>query len=193
MTGDRTGSFSLAGGMTGRPAWLCVLLGAVLIMAGVAVLADLALVAAVSAVFVGWIAVAVGTFEIVHAFWMHGAGRLLWRALLGALYVAVGIVLLTQPGSGALILTYAVGLLLLLSGLVRIRLGAGYPSAPGRIMLLSGLFGVVAGLSILAGFPRTTLWLLALLLGVDLIAHGTAWLSFVWTPFSDSDRDARGA
>jgi len=182
MTIHGTGSASATGGMAAPPTWVRVLLGIALVGAGVAVLADLALVAAISTVFIGTVAVAVGAFEILHAFWTRATGGLPWKVLLGVLYVAVGIVLLSQPGSGALILTYAVGLLLLLSGLVRIRMGVVSWREHGWIMLLSGLFGALAGLAILSGFPRTTLWGLALLLGIDLMAHGAAWLSSAWLP-----------
>jgi uncharacterized membrane protein HdeD (DUF308 family) len=176
------GSASATGGLPVPPTWVRVLLGIVLVSAGLVVLADLALVAVISTIFIGSVAVAVGIFEILHAVWTRGAGGLLWRTLLGVLYLAVGIVLLRQPSSGALILTYVLGLLLLLSGLVRIRLGVGYWKEHGWVMLLSGLFGVLAGLAVLAGFPRTTLWVLALLLGSDLIAHGVAWLSMQLVP-----------
>ncbi len=182
MTANDIGSARAGRGLASPPTWVRVLLGIVLVGAGAVVLADLALVAIVSTMFIGSVAVAVGAFEILHAFWTRGTGGLPWKALLGVLYLAVGIVLLSQPGSGNLILTYAVGLLLLLSGLVRIRLGVGSWQEHGWIMVLSGLFGALAGLSILAGFPRTTLWGLALLLGIDLMAHGAAWLSFAWLP-----------
>jgi uncharacterized membrane protein HdeD (DUF308 family) len=182
MTTYDTGPAGPTGGVSAPPTWVRVLLGIVLVGAGVVVLADLSLVAAVSAAFIGAVAVAVGAFEILHAFWTKRAGGFPLKALLGVLYLAVGIVLLSQPGSGALILTYALGLLLLLSGLVRIRLGVGSWHGHGWGMLLSGLFGALAGLAVLTGFPRTTLWGLALLLGIDLMAHGAAWLSLVWLP-----------
>jgi uncharacterized membrane protein HdeD (DUF308 family) len=191
MTANGIGPAHAARGSASPPIWVRILLGIVLVGAGVVVLADLALVAVVSTMFIGSVAVAVGSFEILHAFWTKGTGGLPWKALLGVLYLAVGIVLLNQPSSGALILTYAVGLLLLLSGLVRIRLGVGSWHEHGWIMLLSGLFGALAGLSILAGFPRTTLWVLALLLGIDLIAHGAAWLSFAWLPSPTDGGKAR--
>ena len=191
MTLHDTGPASVNGWFAAPPTWVRILLGIVLVGAGTVVRADLALVAAVSAMFIGSVAVAVGAFEILHAFWTKGAGGLPWKALLGVLYLAVGIVLLSQPGSGALILTYALGLLLLLSGLVRIRLGVGSWKENGWVMLLSGLFGALAGLAILTGFPRTTLWVLALLLGVDLLAHGAAWLSYVWLPSPSHDGKTR--
>jgi len=191
MSVHDTGSAAATGGLTAPPAWARALLGIVLVGAGIVVLADLALVAVISTMFIGDVAVAVGAVEILHAFWTKGAGGLPWRALLGVLYLAVGIVLLRQPASGALILTYVLGLVLLLSGLVRIRLGVGSWKENGWVMLLSGLFGALAGLAILTGFPRTTLWVLALLLGVDLLVHGVAWLSYVWLPSPAHDGKTR--
>src|SRR5215470_18765392 len=101
------------------PTWVRILLGLVLILAGLLVLGDLALATLISTIFIGATAIVAGGFEIVHAFWTKGWGGFLWQLLLGALYVAAGIVLLTQPVAGALILTYVLGLLLIISGFVR--------------------------------------------------------------------------
>lgn len=175
------------------PGWVRLMLGAVMILAGVAVLADVAFASVVSPAFIGAAAIAVGTFEIIHAVWTRGWGGLAWQTLLGLLYVAVGIVLLGGAGpsemvvasgvarsarSGELLLTYGLGLLLLLSGTVRILFGWSRWRESGRVMLLSGAFGVVAGLIVLAEFPKTGLWVFGLLLGVDLIVHGAAWLGY---------------
>jgi uncharacterized membrane protein HdeD (DUF308 family) len=78
-------------------------------------------------------------------------------------------------------LVYGLGLLLLLSGAIRIWLGAASWHRYGWIMVLSGLFGALAGLVILTGLA-TTSWGLALLLGIDLMAHGVAWLMLAWLP-----------
>lgn len=48
----------------------------------------------------------------------------------------------------------------------------------GWMMLISGLFGLVAGALILFSFPTMSLWVLGFLLGVDLISHGLAWLLY---------------
>src|SRR5215470_1038600 len=93
------------------PKWVRILLGLVLILAGLFVLGDVVLATLISTIFIGVTAICAGAFEIVHAFWTKGWGGFLWQLLLGALYVAAGIVLLTQPVAGALILTYVLGLL----------------------------------------------------------------------------------
>ena len=81
-----------------------------------------------------------------------------------------------------MILTYVLGLALLISGAVRIMLGITHWREAGWIMLLSGVLGVLAGLVILTGFPMTGLWVLEFLLGVDLISHGIGWLAYAWRP-----------
>ena len=164
------------------PFWVCLLLGIVMIVGGIVVLGDVVLVTVISTMFIGWMLIAVGAFEVVHAFWTKGWGGFLWQVLLGILYIAFGAVLLSQPVAGALILTYALGLLLLVSGFVRILLGISHWKDAGWIMLLSGAFGVLAGLVILTGFPATGLWVLGFVLAVDLISHGVAWLTYAWQP-----------
>jgi uncharacterized membrane protein HdeD (DUF308 family) len=170
------------GNLSAPPFWLCIMLGIVMILAGFLVLGDVVLVTVVSTIFIGLMAIAAGAFEIIHAFWTKGWGGFLWQVLLGVLYIAFGAVLISQPVASALILTYVLGLLLLISGVVRIFLGVSHWRESGWIMVLSGAFGVLAGLVILTGFPMTGLWVLGFLLGVDLISHGIAWLTYAWQP-----------
>ncbi len=165
-----------------RPFWLCVLLGLAMILAGFLVLGDIMLVTVISTIFIGWVSIFTGAFEIVHAFWTKGWGGFVWQVLLGILYVAFGAVLVSQPVASALILTYILGMVLLISGIVRILLGIRHWREAGWVMLLSGVFGVLAGLVILTGFPMTGLWVLGFLLGVDLISHGIGWLAYAWLP-----------
>src|SRR5215475_7360843 len=131
------------------PKWVRVLLGLVLILAGLFVLGDVVLATLISTIFIGIMAVIAGGFEIVHAFWTKGWGGFLWQLLLGALYVAAGIVILSRPVQGALMLTYILGLVLAISGFVRIVMSFSRWQGGGWIMLLSGVFGVLAGLVIL--------------------------------------------
>jgi uncharacterized membrane protein HdeD (DUF308 family) len=164
------------------PTWVRAALGIILVLAGVFILGDLGLVAEISTVFIGATAIAAGAFEIAHAFWTKGWGGLAWHVVLGVLYIAFGIVLVAEPLSGSLILSYVLGLLLLLSGILRALHALSHWREAGWIMLLSGIFGIVAGLVILSGFPKTTFWVLGLLLGIDLMSHGAAWLTYGRSP-----------
>jgi uncharacterized membrane protein HdeD (DUF308 family) len=175
-------TYDSATGLSVPPTWARYLLGFCLILAGLFVLGDVAAATRISAMLIGTVAVVAGALEIINAFWIRKWGPFLWQLLLGILYVAFGAGLFSQPVAGALMLTYFLGLLLLMSGIVRVLLSFSHWREAGWLMLLSGAFGVVAGLVVLTGFPRTGLWVLGLVLGIDLISHGAAWLAYAWLP-----------
>lgn len=160
------------------PLWVCTLLGFVMILAGILALSDLMFATIISVKLIGLTAIAAGGFEIIHAFWTKGWGGFLWQILLGALYLAFGLVLVAQPASGALILTYLLGALLIASGIIRYVLSFAHWSQNGWMMLISGTFGLLAGLLIVFGIPNISVWALGFLLGVDLLSHGLAWLLY---------------
>ena len=60
------------------------------------VLGDIMLVTLISTIFIGWVSIFTGAFEIVHAFWTKGWGGFHWQVLLGVLYVAFGAVLVNS-------------------------------------------------------------------------------------------------
>jgi uncharacterized membrane protein HdeD (DUF308 family) len=175
-------TYDTASPLTAPPTWVRILLGIVLIVAGLFVLGDIALATLVSTLFIAAMAIVAGAFEIIHAFWTKGWGGFLWQILLGAIYVAFGVVLWSQPVSGALLLTFALGLMLIISGIVRALVSITHWQQAGWLMLLSGVFGILAGVVIVTGFPMSGLWVLGLLLGIDLISHGVAWLTYAWLP-----------
>ncbi|ACB94668.1 HdeD family acid-resistance protein [Beijerinckia indica] len=158
------------------PLWACLLLGVVFIAAGIFILGDVILATLVSTVIIGLCAIVGGLFEIFHAFWTKGWGGFFLQIFLGVLYVAGGVVLVNQPVVGSLILTYVLGLVLLISGFVRLYLGVRFWSQLGWLLSLSGAFGVIAGLVILIGWPASGLWVLGYLLGFDMIFQGVGWL-----------------
>ena len=41
---------------------------------------------------------------------------------------------------------------------------------------------MAAGVVILVGFPTNSLWILGIIVGVDLISHGVAWLLYTVRP-----------
>jgi len=177
-----TDSVSAMRSPAGLPLWVRILLGIVFIVAGVIVLGDVVLATIISTIVIGLCAIAGGVFEIIHAFWTKGWGGFVWQIFLGLLYIASGIVLVSQPVSGSLILTYVLGVVLFASGCVRLYVGIRHWAGAGWLIMLSGIFGILAGLVILVGWPVTGLWVIGFLLGIDLIFHGFGWLLLAWQP-----------
>jgi uncharacterized membrane protein HdeD (DUF308 family) len=195
------------GDPTGPPASVRLVLSGVMLLAGLVVLTDVAFASVVTPGFIGTAAILVGTFEIVHALWARSRSAMSWQMLLGFLYVALGLMLTDAVGSSVmeiltkivarsgrtqeLLQTYVIGLLFALSGIVKILLSLSHWREAGWTMMLSGAFGAGAGFAILSEFPKLSLWMLALLLGIDFLAHGLAWLRFAFFPPPDrSGNDA---
>jgi uncharacterized membrane protein HdeD (DUF308 family) len=175
-------TYDTASRLSVPPTWARYLLGFCLILAGLFVLGDIVTATLISTMFLGTVAVVAGAVEIINAFWTRKWGGFVWQMLLGILYVAFGVALFSRPVASALILTYFLGLLLLMSGIVRILLSFTHWREAGWLMLLSGAFGIAAGLIVLTGFPKTGFWVLGMVLGIDLISHGAAWLTYAWLP-----------
>jgi uncharacterized membrane protein HdeD (DUF308 family) len=179
----------------GRPLaqsfWLSFSLGTILIVGGVVVLGDIAFASVVSTIVLGAVAIAAGISEIIFGFWTKGREGFVEPILLGVLYIVFGFALISEPAKGALILTFVFGLILLGSGLVRIYLGLRARTVASSVLVISGVLAILAGLAILVGWPTSGLWVIGLLLGIDLICHGVAWLIAAWQYKTRNTSDAQ--
>jgi len=164
------------------PTWLRVLLGIVLILAGVFVLGNIAVATLAGVWIIGIAAIIGGAFEIVHAFWTKGWGGFIWQIILGILYVIAGIYIVTRPVQGALALTWVIAIVFLALGVVRMIAGFQFWKMGGWLLVLSGIFGIIAGIIILSGWPESSIWVIGLLLGIDFIFGGVGWLMHAWAP-----------
>lgn len=160
------------------PTWLRILLGIVLIIAGIVVLGNVMWFSAVGAMIIGIAAIVGGAFEVIHAFWTKGWGGFIWQIILGLLYIAAGIYIVSNPIGAVLALTWVIAIVFLALGLVRLILGFRFWSEGGWLLVLSGIFGIAAGVIILMGWPESSIWVIGLLLGIDLIFSGVGWLTY---------------
>jgi len=161
--------------------WLYLLLGIVLVIGGFVVLGDVTVASVISALVISWALLIVGIFQVVHAFSATGWKGFLLDLLLGALYIAAGYILLANPLAATIKLTLLLGIIWLVSGLLRIVLAGVLWREAGWILLLSGIIGVLAGGIIISEWPQSGLWVLGLCLGVDLLFHGFAWIAYAFS------------
>ncbi|MFA5956379.1 HdeD family acid-resistance protein [Hyphomicrobium sp.] len=163
---------------TADPSWWgAILVGAIFIFAGLFVLGDVVAATVISAVLIGILLVVAGASEVFQAFSaQHWRGFIL-RLLVGLLYAVCGLMLISDPARGSLILTFVFALSLIASGFVRIFQAMQYWEWFGSLLLISGIVGIVAGLVILAKWPVSGMWVLGLLVGIDLMLHGVWWIS----------------
>jgi uncharacterized membrane protein HdeD (DUF308 family) len=158
--------------------WLYTLLGIALLIGGVIVLGDIVLASVISAIVIAWTIIIAGIVQIVHAFNARGWKGFILDLLLGILYIVAGAILLRNPVAASISLTLALGAVLVVSGIFRIFLGGAVWREGGWAIFLSGIIAILAGIVILSQWPASGLWVLGLCLGIDLIFHGVAWISY---------------
>lgn len=159
-----------------RWGWI-VALGVVFVAAGVIALGSVVMATVVSVAIVGAMMLVSGIAEIVNAFGVKTWGKFFLWALLGALYVVAGVVTFRNPLLAATVLTLILGIDLIVSGFLRIFLAMQMTRGkPWAWVALSGVVTVLVGGMILAQWPVSSLFMLGIFLGIDLIFAGIGWI-----------------
>lgn len=162
-----------------RAKWGWILaLGIVYTIAGFIALGSVVMATAVSVLIVGIMMIVAGAAEIVNAFQCKGWGKFLIWLLLGALYIIAGFVTFENPLLAAAVLTLLLGASLIASGIMRIILAFSMQrEQPWIWLLLSSLITLLLGLLILARWPVSSVYVLGMFLGIDLVVAGAGWIA----------------
>ncbi|HEV7655534.1 MAG TPA: DUF308 domain-containing protein [Mycobacteriales bacterium] len=148
-----------------------VALGLVLIVTGVVVLGDVVVASVVSVLFIGWTLLIGGAVGIIVALSRIGRGGFWIGMLGGALALIAGLIFVTNTEVALLALSLAIGASMVTSGVVRLVAAVQHPEARSALVVSGGL-SLVLGLLILNQWPKSALWLLGTLLGVQLVVDG---------------------
>ena len=156
--------------------WI-VALGVVYLFAGLVALGSVVMATVASVFLVGVMMIIAGIAEVVSAFQVKSWGKFLLWALLGVLYIVAGLVTFQNPLLAAALLTLILGASLVASGIMRIILAFSMKrESPWIWVLLSGVITLLLGLLIWAHWPVSSLYILGVFLGIDLIMAGAAWI-----------------
>jgi uncharacterized membrane protein HdeD (DUF308 family) len=159
-----------------KSGWI-VALGVVYLLAGFVALGSVVMATVASVLIVGVMMIVAGVAEVFSAFQIKSWGKFLLWVLLGVLYIIAGFVTFENPLLAAALLTLILGASLVASGIMRIILAFSIKQeTPWIWVLLSGVITLLLGLLILAHWPVSSLYILGLFLGIDLIMAGTGWI-----------------
>jgi len=173
--GDSQASSGMAP-LRAKSGWI-VALGVVYLLAGFIALGSVVMATVASVLVVGVMMIVAGVAEVFSAFQIKSWGKFLLWVLLGVLYVIAGFVTFENPLLAAALLTLILGASLLASGVMRIILAFSMKQeTPWIWVLLSGVITLLLGLLILAHWPVSSLYILGLFLGIDLIMAGVGWI-----------------
>ena len=156
--------------------WI-VALGIVYSVAGIVALGSVVMATVASVFVVGIMMLIAGVAEVINAFQVKTWGKFLFWVLLGVLYIVAGFVTFENPLLAAALLTLLLACALIVSGIMRIILGFSMKRGmPWIWVVLSGVVTLLLGLIILNHWPVSSLYILGLLLGIDLVFAGASWI-----------------
>lgn len=148
-----------------------VVVGILLVIAGIVILGHSVLATVVSIRFLGWMSLIVGIVVLVTSLVTIRRGATWSAALGGGLLAVLGVLILDNTAAAALTLTLIAGALFLVGGIVRLVMAAEDTEARW-LLVLSGLASLVLGLIVLLNWAEASFTLLGVLLGVEAIVEG---------------------
>jgi uncharacterized membrane protein HdeD (DUF308 family) len=160
--------------------WLWFLiLGIALVVVGLlAISADfLTVLTTLTTMFVlGVLLIAGGVVQIVNAFLARSWRGFFLHLLAGALHLVVGELMIEHPLMAAEALTLLLAAAFLVGGAMRIVVTL-FDRFPGwGWVLLNGVITFLLGVMIWRQWPESSLWVIGLFVGIDLIFSGWSWV-----------------
>ncbi|MCU1300878.1 MAG: hypothetical protein JWQ87_1162 [Candidatus Sulfotelmatobacter sp.] len=155
-------------------------LGIVMLLLGTVALI-IAPAAAIGTVLVlGWLIVASGVVEMIHALRMRKWGGIFLHLAGGILGVLIGLLIVTHPVAGALAWTLLFASFFTVIGIFRIVMAVrlkfpnwGWSAFDGAVTLLLGIL-------LWAEWPWSGFWFLGVAVGISLILRGWAYVMFAF-------------
>ena len=156
--------------------WWFLLLGLLLIVSGSIAISSAFLASVAVITLFGFLLVLGGIAQVVAAFWIGRWSGFAISLLAGILYIVVGGLTVARPVEGLEALTLLIGAFLLVGGIFRSVAAMTLRLHHWGWLLLNGLITVLLGLMILADWPESSLWVIGLFVGIDMLFNGWAWV-----------------
>jgi uncharacterized membrane protein HdeD (DUF308 family) len=129
----------------------------------------------VAVLFLGWLILIGGAFQIGRALYFSGVPGFVWWLGLGVLQLLVGFMLVANPIAGLITLTMLMTVFFALEGVIKIYLALMMRPLPHwQYVLFSGITALLFAVIIMAFWSETVQWLLGLFLGINMILLGIA-------------------
>jgi len=154
-----------------------VVLGILIILVGVIAIASPLITGVVAVSVLAWTAIFGGLAQIFFAFQAYSGKSAVLDAILGVVYLAAGIYLMSHPLAGLLTLTLMLGALLLGYGVIAAVMAFQMRPLTGwGWMLFDAAATALLGLMIMAHWPIDSAWVIGTMFGVSILFSGVTRL-----------------
>jgi uncharacterized membrane protein HdeD (DUF308 family) len=128
--------------------------------------------------FLGLVFILAGIIQINYALHSWGISQVIWKLILGGLYIIAGIFIAIYPLSGIFSLfTLVLGGTIFVQGIIRVSLSLQMRRIISNWgwMLLSGIIGIIFGIYIWSSSLLSAAWLIGILIDINLLLDGV-WM-----------------
>jgi uncharacterized membrane protein HdeD (DUF308 family) len=126
----------------------------------------------ISVFLVGWLLILAGFIQLGYAFWSRNWSGFLLQLLTGLFSLVGGGLILYNPLIGAASLTLFLSFLFIVQGIVRIVMALTKKFTHWVWVAISGIVTLALGILILYQWPYSSLYIIGLFVGIDLIFAG---------------------
>jgi uncharacterized membrane protein HdeD (DUF308 family) len=135
-----------------------------------------------ASVLLGWILVGGGFAYFAYAFSARNDGEIVWRILIGFLYVFGGFYLLVSPQIPLKPLTFLVAAIVFLEALLELIIFSQFRLQPGSgWILFDGIVTLFLSYLIWRSWPSTSTWAIGFLVGIKFVVSGVTRLTYSMT------------
>ncbi len=154
--------------------------GIILCVLGLAAIVVPPLAGLVATIFLGWLFLIAGFIGLVFTFHAQRAPGFGWSLLSAVAAVAAGGVLLWNPLTGLVTLTYVLIAFFIIDGIFMIMLAISHRrdlSGKWEWVMWNGVIDLILAGLVISGLPGTLAWALGLLVGIDLVFGGVSLIA----------------
>jgi uncharacterized membrane protein HdeD (DUF308 family) len=151
--------------------------GILLMMLGVLAISTCTFTTLVSVMVLGFFLLFAGCVVILDTFtFWHGRDHgFVLHLLAGILYLAAGLLLLSNPIEGSISITFLLGVIYTVLGLTRIFFSTALRLPYWGWTLSNGIITLLIGILILMSWPASSLFIIGLFVGIDIFFCGLAY------------------
>jgi uncharacterized membrane protein HdeD (DUF308 family) len=174
-----------------RWGWMLAL-GIALIVLGLIALGDIVALTFVSVFLLGWLLIASAIVHAVHLI-RHTEVRSFWSIINAILDLVIGVMLIANPGLGALSLTLVLAVFFVVTGVMRL-INAISSNIPHKFWpILNGIVSILLGALLWIHWPTSGLWFIGLAIGIELLLRGWTLVMLAFAIRSRQHRSAMAA
>lgn len=157
---------------------LLIVTGAIALIGGIIALFNPLAATITAERLAAWLFIFIAILQFIAIFQGEGLGSRVLSAILGVIFLMMGISLFNNPLAGILSLTILVGFLFLFGGISKIVFA--FMGGIGQLWILavSGAISLLLAFMIFSNFPASAATILGVLLAIELISTGVSLLAY---------------